>query len=278
MPRKGTLVLIRHGESRWNNCNRFTGWVDVPLSENGIIEAELCAKHCTRFSFNAIYTSTLARAQATATIVLASQNRNGIFQHAEDPRYRRWIHDSNQCGGDDIPIYESSLLNERYYGKLQGMDKDEARKKFGKEKVESWRRGFKARPPGGESLREVFDRVFPYFEENIVPRVRRGETVLVSSHGNALRAIVKELDGITDADIAYVEFPTAQPIIYEMEENGCFKRVAGEYQFNHPTRTELSRSGATCYGQEIAYKRPPKVTIVPMKKGTGKTPVKSKKK
>lgn len=252
MTRKGTLVLVRHGESRWNNCNRFTGWVDVPLSEQGIQEAELCAKHCTKFSFNAVYTSALVRAQATATIILASQNRNGIFQHAEDPRYKRWIHDSNQCGGDDIPIFETHLLNERYYGVLQGMNKDDARQKYGLEKVESWRRGFKFRPPKGESLKDVFGRVFPYFETEIVPRVRRGETVLVSSHGNALRAIVKELEGISDIDIAYINFPTAQPIIYEIKGNDCFVRVSGDYEYKHPSGKELKRAGAACYGQPLA--------------------------
>jgi len=251
MPRKGTLVLVRHGESRWNNCNRFTGWVDVPLSEAGVREAELCAKHCMRFSFNAVYTSTLARAQATATIVLASQNRNGIFQHTEDHRYKRWIHDSNQCGGDDIPIYETPLLNERYYGRLQGMNKDDARRKYGVERVEHWRRGFKYKPPGGESLKEVFARVFPYFEQEIVPRIRKQETVLISSHGNALRAIVKELEGISDNDIMYVNFPTAQPIVYEIGEGDCFTRVAGSYEFNHPERRELKRAGMACYGHAL---------------------------
>jgi broad specificity phosphatase PhoE len=101
--------------------------------------------------------------------------------------------------------------------------------------------------------------VFPYFEDNVVPRIRNGETVLVSSHGNALRAIVKELDGITDTDIAYVEFPTAQPIIYEMEPSGCFTRVSGEYQFNHPSKKEISKTGATCYGQKIAVTKTGKV-------------------
>ena len=253
---KGRLVLVRHGESRWNNCNRFTGWVDIPLSENGIHEAELCAKECAKFSFNTIFTSTLARAQSTAVIILAHQNRNGIFQHEEDPRYKRWIHYSNQCGGDDIPIYFTPLLNERYYGKLQGMNKDDARAKYGVEKVESWRRGFKNKPPGGESLKEVFGRVYPYFKKNIVPCVRKNETVLVSSHGNALRAIVKELEGISDTDIAYVNFPTAKPIIYELEGEDCFVRVSGEYEFNHPDKSRsLKRKSVMCYGKLANQKK-----------------------
>jgi 2,3-bisphosphoglycerate-dependent phosphoglycerate mutase len=248
MPRKGTLVLVRHGESRWNLCNRFTGWVDIPLSEAGIQEAEGCAHHCAKFSFSAVYTSALERAQATAIIILAHQNRNGIFQHDEDPRYKRWLHDSNQCGGDDIPIYETQLLNERFYGKLQGMNKDDARRKYGLEKVEAWRRGYKNRPPGGESLKEVYARVYPFFIKEVVPRVRRGETVLVSSHGNSLRAIVKELEGISDTDIAYIDFPTAQPIIYEIQGDDCFVRIAGDYIFNHPKKLEPKREGARCYG------------------------------
>ncbi|MFA5129600.1 MAG: histidine phosphatase family protein [Patescibacteria group bacterium] len=248
MPEVGTLVLVRHGESRWNSCNRFTGWVDVPLSEEGIQEAEKCAHECTKFSFNAVYTSSLERAQETALIILAHQNRNGIFQHEEDPRYKRWILESNQCGGDDIPIYETTMLNERYYGKLQGMEKDAARKHFGTDLVEGWRRGYSNRPPGGETLEEVHARVLPYFFEHILPRIRKKETILVASHENSLRAIIKELEGITDEDITHVNLPTAMPIIYTSGEGDCFTRVAGEYTFSHPNKSVLVRNGMLCFG------------------------------
>jgi 2,3-bisphosphoglycerate-dependent phosphoglycerate mutase len=247
MPRVGTLVLVRHGESRWNNCNRFTGWVDVPLSEKGIDEAQACAKACSKFSFNAVYTSALERAQATALLILAKQNRNGIFQHEEDPRYKRWIQDSNQCGGDDIPIFETTVLNERYYGHLQGMNKDEARSKYGVDIVEGWRRGYKNRPPGGETLEEVHARVIPYFFDEILPRIQRQESVLISGHENSLRAIIKELEGISDEDISHVNLPTAQAIIYEAGEGDCFTRVSGEYTFTHPNKSVLVRKGGVCY-------------------------------
>jgi 2,3-bisphosphoglycerate-dependent phosphoglycerate mutase len=251
MSRKGTLVLVRHGQSRWNGCNRFTGWVDVPLSEKGIEEAQTCAHECTKFNFHAVYTSALERAQATAIIILAHQNRNGVFQHDEDPRYKRWIHESNQCGGDDIPIFETSVLNERYYGKLQGMDKDHARMEFGVDVVEGWRRGYTNRPPEGETLEEVHTRVLPYFFKFIMPRIQNNETILVSSHENALRAIIKELEGISDEDISHVNLPTAKPIVYERSDGDCFTRTAGEYTFSHPNKSVLVRKGLVCFDADI---------------------------
>ena len=240
-------MLVRHGESRWNSCNRFTGWVDVPLSEEGIQEAEKCAHECAKFSFNAVFTSSLERAQSTALIILAHQNRNGIFQHLEDPRYKNWIHESNQCGGDDIPIYKTQEFNERYYGKLQGMDKDEAREKYGADMVEGWRRGYKNRPPEGETLEEVHARTLPYFFDHILPRIQKNEVILIAAHENSLRAIVKELEGIDDEDISHVNLPTAEPIIFEVGEGDCFTRVSGEYTFTHPNKSMLVRKGMVCF-------------------------------
>jgi 2,3-bisphosphoglycerate-dependent phosphoglycerate mutase len=232
----GKLVLVRHGESRWNLCNRFTGWVDVPLSENGVNEAERCAKHCQEFSFSAVFTSTLERAQETALIILSRQNRNAIFQHkGDDPRYRTWIKASNVCGGDDIPIVGTPLLNERYYGALQGMDKYDAEAKYGHEKVLAWRRGYKDRPPKGESLADVFARVWPYFRRHVLPRANDGETVLLSGHGNTLRAIIKHLEGISDQDIAAVDLPEAKPLVYEAYRSKLV-RVEGGFALDRPLR------------------------------------------
>lgn len=229
------LVLVRHGESRWNLCNRFTGWVDVPLSENGVIEAQQCAKHCKSFNFSSAFTSRLQRAQATSLIILSQQNRTGIFQHRNDPRYSRWIRLSNQCGGDDIPIFADAALNERYYGALQGMDKKDAERKYGAEKVTAWRRGYSERPPRGESLKDAHARIHPYLVKNILTRVRKGEDVLMTAHGNTLRAAIKHLEALSSETIAFIDLPQGMPLIYEYRR-GKYKRVAGEYQMNRPLR------------------------------------------
>lgn len=229
------LVLVRHGESRWNQCNRFQGWVDVPLSENGVREAQVCARHCREFDFSAAFTSSLARAQATLLMILAQQDRTGIFQHDHDPRYARWVKASNHCNGGDIPIFETQTMNERYYGDLQGMEKGEAEKKYGKAKVLVWRRGYEERPPHGESLKDVFQRVHPYFTRRVESRVKRGETVLLSGHGNTLRSIIRHIEHLSEENIAFVDLPEATPLVYEWSR-GKYKRIAGEYQFNRPLR------------------------------------------
>lgn len=231
----GKLVLVRHGESRWNVCNRFTGWVDVPLSENGVREAERCAVHCQKYNFSAVYTSALERTHVTASIILSRQNRNGIIQHDESPRYRKWTRLSNTCGGDDIPIYESPVLNERYYGDLQGMDKKQAEKVYGKKQVFAWRRSFSEKPPGGESLKQTFMRIHPYFDAHIVPRIAKSETVLLSGHGNTLRAIIMHIEDISKEDIVNIDLPEAKPLVYEYRR-GTFVRIAGEYRLNRPLR------------------------------------------
>jgi len=232
----GKLVLVRHGESRWNQCNRFTGWVDVPLSEAGIDEAEVCAHHCQAYDFEAAFTSKLERAHSTLNIILAHQNRTGIVQHEHEKKLYEWVKGSSGCGSEDIPVIESTLLNERYYGKLQGLDKHDAERKYGKEKVLGWRRGYKNKPPGGgESLEQTFDRVLPFFKKQILPRVKKSQVVLVVAHGNTLRAMIKHLEKISEKDIAFVDLPKAQPIVYGYKK-GAFKRISGEYHFNRPLR------------------------------------------
>lgn len=231
----GILVLTRHGESEWNRCNRFTGWVDVPLTENGIKEAQRCAKHCKQFEFVTGFTSALERAHETLLITLAQQNRVGIFQHERELRYAKWLTYSNHCNGKDMPVFATSVLNERYYGKLQGMRKEDAEILYGKERVFNWRRGFASRPPGGESLKDVVKRVHPYYVKEIEPRVKKGEQVILSGHGNALRTIIKNLEAISDEDIAFVDLPEAEPLVYEFKR-GRIKRISGEYAFDRPLR------------------------------------------
>lgn len=232
----GKLVIVRHGESRWNLCNRFTGWVDVPLSEEGVREAQSCAQHCAVFDFDAAFTSDLERTQETLLIILSAQGRTAVVQHVDDIRYRTWLRQSNRCSTGDIPVFRNEHLNERYYGSLQGMDKAYAEKRYGKEKVFLWRRGYDDRPPGGaETLREAFERAWPYVRRKIVPRVRRGETILLAGHGNTLRTIIKHFEGISEEDALFIDLPEAQAIVYDYR-HGAFVRAKGEYRFNRPLR------------------------------------------
>lgn len=231
----GNLVLVRHGESQWNLSNRFTGWVDVPLSEKGIREAGRVADHCRSFHYSAAFTSTLWRAQTTLSIILARQDRTGILQHARDPLHAGWVRHSNKLSGGEIPVYADAALNERFYGELQGMEKRAAEKKYGKTKLLAWRRGYADRPPGGESLEEAHARVHPYLVRNILPRVRRGEDVLIAAHGNTLRAAIKHLEGISDEEIAFVDLPVARPLVYRYRQER-FVRIEGEYRLDRPLR------------------------------------------
>ncbi|MFZ2803929.1 MAG: 2,3-diphosphoglycerate-dependent phosphoglycerate mutase [Patescibacteria group bacterium] len=231
----GLLVLVRHGESRWNEENKFTGWVDVPLSDRGIDEAERCAVHCRKYDFDQAFTSRLERAQDTLQIILSDQGRTGIVQHVGiNPMYRPWIKQSNKFDGD-LPVHTSEDLNERYYGSLQGMDKLDAEKRFGKENVFLWRRGYTEQPPKGESLRQAFERIMPYFKRHVFPRVKRGDHVLIVAHGNTLRAVIKHLEKLNGEEIADIDFPEARPIVYRYSKSG-WKRIEGEYQKNRPLR------------------------------------------
>jgi 2,3-bisphosphoglycerate-dependent phosphoglycerate mutase len=189
-----TLVLLRHGQSEWNQKNIFTGFVDVPLSEQGIKEAERAKVALKPYKFDAVFCSALHRAQETARIVL----------------------------GDQVPAeyFCDQSLNERHYGDLQGKNKDEIRAQYGADQVQLWRRSFDVRPPGGESLKDTCARVTPYFIKEIEPRLKAGKTVLVSAHGNSLRALIKYLENISDQEIAMLEIATGVPIIYQFDDNG----------------------------------------------------------
>lgn len=232
----GSIILVRHGESRWNLDNRFTGWVDVPLSVNGIKEANRCAIHCKKFDFAIAFTSALERAHGTLQIILSEQGRTGVIQHPEDKRYGGWIRASNSLGDSDLPVFEHKYLNERYYGDLQGLNKAEAEQRYGKDKLLAWRRGYTARPPGGgESLHDVLTRTKPYIQTKVIPRLKRGETVLLVGHGNTLRSIIKMFEQISDENIAYVDLPEAQPLAYSYKR-GVFERIEGEYTFDRPLR------------------------------------------
>lgn len=174
-PKKNRLVLVRHGESRLNKLNRFSGWLDVPLSKQGLKEAEKVAAHCGKnFTYDAAFTSELERAQETLLIILSHQPTIGLFQHPQDRRYNPNQSTPNDFLKKTIPIFRTEKMNERYYGRLQGMKKEQAEEKYGPKQIFSWRRGFADRPPGGESLEDVSKRIIPYFEKNIHPRTDGG--------------------------------------------------------------------------------------------------------
>jgi len=190
------LVLLRHGESQWNLENRFTGWVDVPLSPRGIQEAKNAGEKLRSFTFNRAFTSVLARANETLRLALETIGQTGI------------------------PIEKNKALNERMYGELQGLNKTETAKKYGDEQVKIWRRSYDVRPPGGESLKDTADRVLPYYDQNIKPHVLKGETILIAAHGNSLRALVMQLEGLSKEQVLELNIPTGAPLLYELDASG----------------------------------------------------------
>lgn len=233
--KQGTLVLVRHGESRMNELNRFTGWIDIPLSEAGIQEAHVVTDHCKQFSYDAAFTSELERAHETLLIILSGQKNIGVFQHKGDERYNHLENAPDDFIANTIPIFTSEDLNERSYGDLQGLNKEAAVKKFGEDHVFKWRRGFSYRPPNGESLEDVYKRVIPYFEKEIHPRIKEGQTILVAAHGNTLRALIKFLEKIEDDQIPFVDLPTGHPIVYSYTKD-VFTREEGEFTLKRPLR------------------------------------------
>jgi 2,3-bisphosphoglycerate-dependent phosphoglycerate mutase len=188
------LVLVRHGQSEWNLKNLFTGWKDVDLTEAGIAEARTAGRQLKAqgIGFDIGFTSALKRAQDTMTIML------------------------DEMGLTGIPVIENLALNERDYGELSGLNKDDARERWSEEQVHIWRRSYDVAPPGGESLRDTAARVLPYYIEEILPRVLRGERVLVTAHGNSLRALVMVLDRLGPREIVARELATGVPLIYHL--------------------------------------------------------------
>ena len=190
------VVLIRHGESQWNLENRFTGWVDVPLSPKGEQEAREAGEKVRAFGFDHAFTSVLTRAIRTLEIVL------------------------DVIGQPGLPVEQDQALNERMYGELQGLNKTETVEKYGEAQVKVWRRSYDVRPPGGESLQDTADRVLPYYRERVWPRLAKGETLLVVAHGNSLRALVMHLDGLSREEVLELNIPTGAPLLYELDDQG----------------------------------------------------------
>ena len=191
------LVLVRHGQSEWNLKNLFTGWRDIDLSEQGIAEARAAGRKLKAqgLRFDVAFTSALVRAQRTLDIMLEELGQRGI------------------------PILKDQALNERDYGDLVGLNKDDARKRWGEDQVHIWRRSYDVAPPGGESLRDTAARVLPYYIQEILPCVLQGKRVLVSAHGNSLRALVMVLDRHTTESITKLNLDTGVPMIYRLNSD-----------------------------------------------------------
>ena len=190
------LVLLRHGESQWNLENRFTGWVDVPLSARGVQEARNAGEKLRPYRFDRAFTSVLQRANETLRLAL------------------------EVIGQTAVPTEKDKALNERMYGDLQGLNKAETAKKYGDDQVKIWRRSYDVRPPGGESLKDTAERVLPYYEKVIKPRLLGGETILIAAHGNSLRALVMELEQLTREQVLELNIPTGAPLLYELDAAG----------------------------------------------------------
>lgn len=192
------LVLCRHGESEWNKLNLFTGWRDPDLTEKGVTEAKAAGQKLKALglSFDIAFTSALTRAQHTLALILAELGQTGL------------------------PETRDAALNERDYGDLSGLNKDEARAKWGDEQVHIWRRSFDVPPPGGESLKDTAARVLPYFNSTIWPVVASGQRVLVAAHGNSLRALIMQIEGLSGEEIVARELATGAPIVYRFDEAG----------------------------------------------------------
>ena len=197
MKKQNFLVLVRHGQSEWNAKNLFTGWKDPDLTSVGTkeaINAGLLIKQ-RDLQFSMMFTSALKRAQITGQIIL------DILEQT------------------DIKVVKNQALNERNYGDLSGLNKNDARKEWGEEQVHIWRRSYDVPPPGGESLEDTSERVLPYFNSSILPKIIQGENILVAAHGNSLRSLVMQLDNMSKEEVVALEIPTGAPIIYSFEGN-----------------------------------------------------------
>jgi 2,3-bisphosphoglycerate-dependent phosphoglycerate mutase len=203
------LILIRHAESLWNKENRFTGDIDVGLSLTGVFQALSVADQLPEFSV--VFTSSLFRCKMTAALLLAMKKKLFSFS-------------SHSTEGIDIAIIQDKRIDERDYGELKGKNKQETQDIYGKEQFLKWRRGYKDRPPGGESLFDVEIRVKDFLEKTLKPKLVQGEDVLIVAHGNSLRAMVKILDHISDEEVVHLEIPLMTPRIYEIK-NGAFVKI-----------------------------------------------------
>ena len=221
------LILLRHGQSEWNKRNLFTGWVDVPLSQEGIDEAFKAGDKIKDIPIDIIITTTLIRAQMTAMLAMVRHHsaKVPVILHQGEGKLEEW----GKIYGTDankniIPVVRCWELNERAYGELQGLNKAETAAKFGADQVKIWRRSYDIAPPGGESLEITAARSIPYFKNNVLPLLKDGKNVFICAHGNSLRSIIMSLDNLTKDEVIHLELATGDPIIYNYD-NGKLKRA-----------------------------------------------------
>ncbi len=215
------LILLRHGQSEWNKLNLFTGWVDIPLSLEGIEESVVAGKKIKDLPIDLIFVSSLIRSQMTASIAMAyhSSKKVPCFLHPHEGKLEKWAEIySEEAKNSTIPTIKAWQLNERMYGQLQGLNKKETADKFGEEQVKLWRRSYDVCPPEGESLAMTAERSIPYFKEEILPLLAQGKNVLIAAHGNSLRSIMMYLDGLSKEEVLHLELATGAPVVYTFKD------------------------------------------------------------
>jgi len=231
------LILMRHGQSMWNAAKLFTGWVDVPLTQKGIDEAIQGGKKIAHLPIDEVHVSTLVRAQMTAMLALAQHDsgKTPVFQYPvpdsgidnlspNEARMIDWAQIRGEAGQDDIlPVHVSWQLNERMYGDLQGLNKDETREQYGAEQVHIWRRSFDVPPPNGESLELTAKRTLPYLKSVIIPNLEQGKNIFIAAHGNSLRSIIMDIERLSQEQVLSLEVPTGMPIIYRLVDSKWVK-------------------------------------------------------
>jgi len=222
------LILMRHGRSAWNKKNLFTGWVDIPLDEGGVTESIEGGKKIRDLPIDIVFTSTLIRAQMTVVLALMnhSSGKVPVFLDSGDAKQEAWskIYSENTLKST-FPVHQAWELNERYYGRLQGLDKGETAKEFGADQVQIWRRSYDVKPPAGESLEDTAARTLPFFKSQVMPLLESGKNVFIAAHGNSLRSIIMDLDRLSKEDVVELEIPTGEPIIYTYEKGKWLKSI-----------------------------------------------------
>ncbi|RDX62457.1 hypothetical protein CR513_59208, partial [Mucuna pruriens] len=261
---EAALILIRHGESLWNEKNLFTGCVDVPLSKKGIDEAIEAGKRISSIPVDLIFTSALIRAQMTAMLAMTQHRRRKvpIIMHNESEQAREWSQVfSEDTKKQSIPVIASWQLNERMYGELQGLNKQETADRYGKEQVHEWRRSYDTPPPNGESLEMCAERAVAYFRDQIEPQLLSGKNVMIAAHGNSLRSIIMYLDKLTSQEVISLELSTGIPMLYIFKEGRFIRRgspigptEAGVYAYTRGIHHALISSTVKLHaGQERYY-------------------------
>lgn len=222
MSKKASLILLRHGKSTWNERNLFTGWVDIPLCKSGIEEAALVGKKLRDRPIDIIFVSALMRSHMSAVLVMLehTSGKTPVLVHPYEGQREDWgkIY-SEETKENTIPMVAAWELNERMYGKLQGLNKQDTVEKFGAEQVKLWRRSYDVAPPAGESLKDTAERSIPFFQEVVVPHLRKGKNVFICAHGNSLRSIVMHIEQLSEKEVLEFELATGEIRLYHFQDD-----------------------------------------------------------